>query len=365
MVMHKEFADWYRAAAVAPPQDVLEQRWKGVEEATAGLNAAQVSELLRLFAIRPAHGYAAPEFLDTSFRHHDSAFPTRNHIEELRVLAGAILRNAVETEHASSVAAAYGFTCIAFGSRYANLPTREHVKPAEQFLASRATAIRDSTGGNDGKIASMSKERINEVFPATAFPPNQTPALREPLISVLIEQSTTNQSVDKRLNTIWRLVQAQREESNLLWWLQNSFSKDLAVPFTQLSAASSACIFPLELADLTVFIPGPSAILGMIVSAQGKTSGNEESSIHGVVNAAPRGWRESRISQLSGQAVGALSPVLFAMSKSLDTDGEDDWLPSYRKQCEVKVDETYHVRDIAQQVYRERMFIRALSEFGK
>ena len=56
MPMPKEFADWYRSASIVPPQELLEQRWSGVEEAAKDLSAIYLLATLRLFAIRQQPG---------------------------------------------------------------------------------------------------------------------------------------------------------------------------------------------------------------------------------------------------------------------------------------------------------------------
>ena len=162
--MHKEFADWYRAASVVPPQDLLAARWSGIEDASKGLTAERVLDLVQLFAVKPAAGYQVPAFLDTAFREHDESFPTRDNIEELRVLAGAILRQAIlRTMMARPVASTYGLSCAGFGVRLASLPTKEHVVGAEGFLVSRSIAVRQSelrAGSN-----AISRERFSELLP--------------------------------------------------------------------------------------------------------------------------------------------------------------------------------------------------------
>jgi hypothetical protein len=138
------------------------------------------------------------------------------------------------------------------------------------------------------------------------------------------------------------------------------------MPFSNLAASTAVSVLALELADLTVFVPGPSAIFGMIVSALKQTSGHSAKvSIKGVVNSSPREWREIRVGQIGSQPVGSLCPVYLAMSKSLETDGEDDWISAFKKQSQMNADDQFEVRDLAYQVYCERMFVRALSELKK
>ena len=361
MVMHREFADWYRIAAVVPPSELLEQRWQAVADISDNLTAAQVIELLKLFAIRPSSGYEVPEFLDTAFRNHDASFPNHGHIEEMRVLAGAVLQAAIEEENGAAVAVACGLVCATFATRYSHLTNKEHVIAAQKFLSSRSIAIREhQVPPVETSAPQFTNEQIDALLPAGIFGPGATPSLRAPLLSLLADQVALNESILKRVSDLWLLAQAQREELNLLWWLQNEFSKEMDLPFSKLSTAQAACVLPLELADMTAFVPGPSAILGLIVSSLSKATGDAKCSIKDAVNTAPRKWREKKVLETS--ELSTLCPIHFAIAKSLETDGDDDWIPVYKKRSDIRVDEVFEVRDIAFQVYRERMFVRALRE---
>src|SRR5665213_3509875 len=117
MAMNKDFSDWYRVASVTPTADQLVLRWAGIEAAAAGLTAVQIIELVRLYVLKPNAGYETPAFLDKAFRDQDATFPAKGNIEELRVLAGAILRNLMETKQAAASAAAYGIVSAAVGNR--------------------------------------------------------------------------------------------------------------------------------------------------------------------------------------------------------------------------------------------------------
>jgi len=367
MAMHREFGDWYRAASVAPQAELLELRWSGVEAATEGLTTSLVIELVRLFVLRPTAGYVAPPYFDKAFRDHDTAFPAKGNIEELRVLAGAVLRNALEAERVTASAIAYGLVSAAFGSRHANLPNRDHFAAAQRFLTQRAASIRDSKSSLTG-TSSITRERLDELLPANLFAaPQQLPNLRDPLLAALLELSVTAaKAPNANVAGLARIVETQREELNLLWWLQNAFSKDLGVSFTNLSASAAASVLALELADLTIFVPGPSAILGMIVTALKQIPGGDAKvSIKDAVNSTPKEWRQVRVGQNSTQPVLNLAPMHLAMAKSLETDGTDDWLPAFKKQAELNADDAFDARDIAHQVYCERMFVRALSELKK
>lgn len=361
--MHKAFADWYRAASVAPPLEVLEQRWAGVEQLTKQLTRAELTELVRLFSVLPNAGYETPEFMDVAFRQHDSAFPTRGHMQELRVLAGVVLRTAIDEQNDSAVAAAYGLVSGSFHSRAAHVPNKEHIEAANKFLVQRASAIRDIELSKYGRREIRTREQLDAQLAAQLFGQTQIGNLRGPLLAVLADQSDLLNALQQSTIDLRLLVQAQREELNLLWWLQNEFSRELAQPFSALGAAAT-CVLPLELTDLLVFTPGPSAVLGMLISVLSKAKSGEFSSIKSAINASPRSWREAQVAKSDG-CLGSVSPVSFAISKSLETDGPDEWIPAYRKQCDVSAEESISSIELAHQLYSERMFIRALYGINK
>ena len=365
MAMNREFADWYRVASVAPSPELLNARW-AVEAASAALAASQIIDLVQLFVLRPDVAFETPAFLDKAFRDQDTTFPAKGNSEELQVLAGAILRNVIDEGYATAPAAAYGIVSAAIGNRLLGLPTKDHVTGAQRYLADRGAAVRD-VKTTWAKTTPITGERLEELMPATHFAPNQTPNLKEGLTTALIEISTkAAQASTASTTTLMRQVQNLREELDLLWWLQNGFSKDLQKPFSEIGLPLATIVLPLELSDLTAFIPGPAAIFGMVVSALRQISAKDAKvSIKAGVNAAPRDWRKMKVEEIASQPVGNLCPIYLAISKSLETDGDDDWLPAFKKQSEMNGEDEFEARDLAYQVYCERMFARALSELKK
>jgi hypothetical protein len=366
MTVHKDFADWYRAASVTPSAELLDARWKGVEALASTLDGPTLSILLKLYAVRPGAGYKAPEFLDAAFRGHDSTFPNRDNSEELRVLAGAILRQAVEIDGRTATSAALGIVSSSFGSRRETLPSLDHLWAAEEYLANKGGAVREIKTVPQVRATQMTKEKFEELMPAAIFSAGALPAIRDPLLNTFADHTNRNNLALGQLNTsLWRVIQAQREELNMLWWLQTKASRDLEQPFSKIARPQASIVLPMELADLTIFLPGPSAVLGLIVAALELTPiVATDATAAEAVNAAPRDWRERRVAQLQPD-VAELCPISLALARSLDTDGTTEWLPVFRKQCDVKIEVPAKLADIATQLYNERLFLRALAELKK
>ena len=359
MAAHRDFADWYRMASVTPEPELLERRWAAVEEVAPTLSAASIIALLRLFSIRSQGEPTAPDFLEAALRKHDAAYSSRGNSEELRVLAGAILRQCIETESNNAVAIALGLLSASFGSRAGRLPTAQHLSAAETCLAQRAALVRETKPPSAVRASNLTKERYEELVPNDTFQ-------RAALFTAITEaaaKAASGQGQLQNMMSVWRATQVLREELDLLWWLQTKFSRDLKRPFDEFTAAEASFIFPTELFDLTVFVPGPDAVLGLIISSLRLTSeGKSKCKLVDAINATPRAWREDRNPAVDIQNFPDLCPMLLAVVRSLDTDGATEWVPVYKKQCDVQLDQEMPLSDIAAQVYRERLFARAMSE---
>ena len=94
----------------------------------------------------------------------------------------------------------------------------------------------------------------------------------------------------------------------------------------------------------------------------GAHSSSETASLADTTNSVPREWRERVCAEHNCDSSGLLSPILLAIHTSLKTDGNDDWLPLYRKACDIPVDKPLPLIQIALQVFHERMLLRAAAE---
>ena len=94
MGMHPAFADWYRTAAVTVPEGQLQKRWAGVESLVEKADASMVIAMTKLFVL-PSKELLVPEGMREAFREQDESFPSRENLHELRVLAGAVIRQII------------------------------------------------------------------------------------------------------------------------------------------------------------------------------------------------------------------------------------------------------------------------------
>src|SRR5258708_22215427 len=157
MTMNPSFADWYRPAAIVPAEGLLQRRWAAVEQIASESTVERVIGLLRLFAL-PASEIAVPAGLKEAFKAHDETFPMKGDLHELQILAGAVLREIIETNTICAIPAALGLACVAFATRREPVPEVEHIDAAEKFLIVQAQAIRTRKSVGDFHVSQISPE---------------------------------------------------------------------------------------------------------------------------------------------------------------------------------------------------------------
>jgi len=354
MAIHPNFADWYRSAALTPPEGLLEKRWAGVEAVVKKPSASLVLSLAKLFSLPNATESFVPAGFRDPFRN-DESFPSKNNVQELRVLAGAVLRVMVEQHQPLSPLSALALVSGSFGPREAASLEAGHLENAQRFLLQHAAATRRTIRPEPLKIPAFTKEKLAE----------KLPQLAETITEITAEFSSTLKQAQIAIGQLAHVATVREEEVAILWWLQARFSRDIQKSFSEIGYATGTLVFPMELADLTKFVPGLDTMVAVLVHSlqlAGAPSSSEAVTIANATNATPRDWREKVCARHRVDSSGPLSPILLAIHKSLETDGRDEWLPVYRKACDIPVDKPFPVIQLSLQLFRERMLLRALDE---
>lgn len=351
--MHVQFPDWYRTAGVEPPGELLHSRWKAVEAVASAVNAELFQILLGLAA-----GVSVSDdnrvTLLTTFQNTDPTIPASGASHELRILAAAVLRQIIEEGDSFATVSALGLSCAVFSRP--KVPAAEHVSAANEFLAIESSEVRKPRPALKGR-AQFTKAAYDKILSETVLQnPAQTNEALFKLTGALVD-ALNLANVDLK-----QTVSLQQEELNLLWWRITTHSRALDVPFSSLQLQPASVILPAELADLTVFAPGPAAISGLIESALSQCKNNGEPlSIKSVINSLPREWRDKRASKLPAGLASAC-PVHAAISASMKTNGESEWLPIFEQTYGADSSAEHAGLNFAMQGYQERMLWLALEQ---
>jgi hypothetical protein len=370
--MHKDFADWYQIADIQPNGVTLEKRWQAIETFSASADATSVLELLRLFFARPLVNTNFLETYRQPFKDVDVTFPMRNNGLELQILAGATLVQLWESGKKQielADAAALGMVCTSYRQLQQGVFVSEMVNKAREHLSERSGRLRALADVPEFTVTKFkTKENLEKLQNACAN--NQVPNLSAPFTE-LVEQltSTIKTLVTSTTKAIEHLAHSQKlrhEESNILWWLFGEHSRDCNKRMVDLGFPAVCLIAAKELADLTVVLPGPlaaSAFLDKILHIV-EPKEHDSTTLQKAVNATPREWREQWMKETDIRNIEDLCPVLFAVRKSLDTNGPEDWVPAFEKATGFKASESISSLNLACQTYEENLFVRAVANCG-
>jgi hypothetical protein len=347
MTMHPNFSDWYRLAVVEPRGDTLELRWSAIEALVENLEVEGALNLARVF-----HGSRSVDaaFLDgfrTAFHSKDSAFRMRDNWVELRVLAGGALshvlgRDSSYLRDAVALATVCGDYCGARPNRELGeiIDLARHALDSEAVKARRAGELI----GKPAKIELTTSKAIRfdpaglaQTFPAFA------------------------EEIETAFNALKKAQAVLREESNIVWWLFGEYSRDLKKPMNKIGAAPACLHIAKELADLTEDVPGPLSTLAFLdrMLRAGRPKLAKEVTLINAVNQSDRAWREEWGKSAPG--LNDLSPIRFAVTKSLETDGRDQWIPAFEKATGLVASQPVSPLLLARQAYDEGLLAKAIA----
>lgn len=366
--MYRDFADWYRIAHIEPDGTTLEKRWQAIETFSESADVTSVLELLRLFYARPLVNTNFLETYRKPFKDVDVAFPMRNNDLELQILAGATLLQRWESQKEPielGDAAALGMVCTGYRQFRQGVLVSEMVNRAREYLSGRSESLRDLGDVPEVAAAKLKTKESLEKF-QNASANSQVAQLSAPLNEVVEQLASAIRvlatSTTKAVEHLTLSQRLRREESNILWWLFGEYSRDCNKRMVDLGFPAVCLIAAKELADLTVILPGPlatPAFLDKILHiVKPKASGS--TTLQKAVNAAPREWREQWMKKTDTRNIEDFCPVLFAIQKSLETDGPDDWVPAFEKATGLKASESIPSLDLACQTYEENLFARVV-----
>jgi len=342
--MHKLFAEWYRVASVEPRGEDLPKRWTGVETVVKELDIARSLDVARSFLGMSLNSEAKDQFA-TVFQKTDPAFPMRDNDLELRVLAGAVVAQYVETQ-STAVGNALALAVVSGASpglRPAVL-LPEIVTIAENYLFQESLKVRSRMPSPGIKGPGLESDQLlSDVGTAEAQ-------------SNLVARAVA-ESASKAVSHLHTLVASLQEQTNVLWWIFARSSRDLGQPYCDVPWPAACLIAGKELADLTELLPGPvaaSAVLDKILS-DGRLP-TETVSFEAAVTGADSIWKQKCL-ESAEIPLDELSPIHLSFRKSADGGA---WIKSFEAASGIKLRKSNITGlALAHQMYNERLLQKA------
>lgn len=336
--MHKDFAEWYRAAGVTPNADILPKRWAAIEEYEAGRDEI-VSLARRFYRL----GRPRKEFENTfraAFQTEDAAFQMRNNDQELLVLAGAKLidiieRSSVELADLSALslvsAAAQNMRGVA------TVPDIPEI--AARYLSKRAIE-RAHKGQGNGDSSSSERKTLFDGLTAAGAPLNGLPA---------------------ELERLQRELAVVSEESNMLWWLFSEHSHDLKQPWAKSTVPAVALTAGKELAELTHVLPGPLAATAFLdrIIRFAKAKPPSTMLVVEAINDVTVEWRRDYVERNCPAELEDLIPISHGVKISLTAPEADAWFIGFKTGTGISADSKLVPHLLAYQMFLEGLLCRS------
>jgi hypothetical protein len=321
MVTH--LGDWYRAAGMEPNSETLPKHGAAIEEYDP--TPAQVISLTRLF-----YGFLKQDdlFLDDfrkSFQAKDPAFPMRDNMLQMAVLAGASLIQLIK-----------------------------HGK--DEQLADLAALC----------MVSAAAQGLRAVPPVPEMPEIAARYLEErPSKRVSLGVDKDEKDTESRLGKLRSELALVSEETDMLWWLVSESSRDLKKTWKEIGLPATAIVAGKELADLTRIIPGPVAAIAFLdrivrISNSGKSP--KAVKVKEAIEKTPRNWLEQNMPEPTSAGLKDLLPITNGVKLSLTVDEGGEWSSVFEKGTAIKDTSKILPSALAYQLFLERMVSIQLGE---
>lgn len=364
--MNTYFSDWYREANINPEHSWLEPRWKAVELAAQDASATSICELARLYHAREAKDPDFEQQFRLKFQETDNAFQMSGNEFEISLLAGATLMQIMQTyDHDGAIAAALAIVCPTLQGACVKGIVSDIVVRTQEYLSRARVELRSNPPSPSRMIPARFDDET--LKPLVDFCTANNHAEVGKQLSILFKQVTpTLKSLTEDLQTLQEYQLLYREESDILWWLTGKFSRDLEIPFRDIAAKAICIVAGKELADMTCILPGPlgvPAILDAVISPA--LPDNPEVTVSEAVYETDHDWRERLVKSLPPSASLDLSPVLFAVNESLRSGSATAMQSVFKSQFGINAKTMIRSAQLAQQVYDECLFHRAIARLSE
>jgi len=279
MEIDPKFSTWLAKAKITPGSATIPQWWEAIDDFTA--DRADVVQLA-LVARKQAPTADFEDKFVKALQTADPSFVKADRVA-LAVLAGAKLHNILKHD-----AGPMGkFTELLVAATYP--ATANH--PA--YLTDMVTLAHEW-------IADSSQERANWEYLKTG-----DSALEEG------EEAT---------DALRKIAAASAEETNMLWWIFGETSRDLDQKFGDIDEGALALLAGSELADLTLALPGPVAMIAFANRAcrTGRAKPASDIEVSKAVTALPIEWRKAFAAKWASMPFRSICPVANAITASVE-----------------------------------------------
>jgi hypothetical protein len=269
VTLNEDLPRWLRVIQLSPDPAWQERRRAGVEALVKQSRRQDIEPLVRLVlkAKHPPTNDAVAR-IRQAFKAADDSFPSIGNDRELQILCGATLAELFRREgNVSSLAALAVSVATSLGVNKPELPL-DLAEASEAGIRWQSELHRQRPDLNKLPAVEFPKgefDRAVQTFQTQLDVNNVVPT-----VQVLIDASRASfDALLKRFSDgfrdVGRFVSIQDEELEMLWWLVGDRSIDLDRPFGKITREERPLVIAKELAQMTLYLPGPTAIKSLLV----------------------------------------------------------------------------------------------------
>jgi thiol-disulfide isomerase/thioredoxin len=323
------------------------------------------------------------EFIN-AFKKDDENFPLKNNRNLIRTLAGCLIaQNIQHNANYNADMLALGLITSSFLSNESDNPIQEISQVAVDFWIKECERVRSLAPEIDisSKPIAFKTKKIENIIVTGAnssYGDFVTPPILNPQLAIITNQlnSTINdfslinksfEPITKLLENINQSVKTISEESNILWWLFGSYSKELSIPFKKLGFPLICIIAPKELSVLTMNLPGIGKVDNLLYKSFELTGVKipEEIKFKDIINSIGSNTRLFKeVFNLMPKQLEEIVPCIFALHcfSEYEIDG---WEAIFKKRTKSPTDLKVKPITFANQLYKELMLLRVFDIASK
>lgn len=353
--MKNRFAEWYRAVAIEPTREQLESRWESISNFIEEYDDDKILAMAINYLGIEQDQVEKGEFIEYLLES-DLSFDKGNE-KEIRLLSGVALAEVVESE---PIKATLAMKCLILFNN--NPIVSELSRFFESHFAQECIDLREKLPNLERVQLSSQSEFLTGTF-AEGTALNVSTANS----SILKALSTFDNYIMKLGSVQYKLLnhlQIYEEESKILSWIVGESSNDLGKALKETKPEDVGIVIGKELADLISVLPGPYAAEAFIkkMLQLSKKTQKKNLTLDIYVDALGLEWKEKLLEQYPLIDEGLNTPVLLAISKSMDVDNAKEWLPAYKKKSGIDAGAiAISPNEIAYQVYLECLLTKSMN----
>ncbi len=349
------FKRLYREVSMSVDRESMQRRWDGVLALLKSIEAQDIEAALCIvFKTKQLPAKEALDRIRLPFKTADDLFEMSGNDRELEILCLSVLSLLCREDATLGPLAAIAVSTTAINGARSQQLSMDIISEAEQALTTWSEQSRSRP--DITKLLSKSFLKVDfakslEALEASADINGIKEAFKHAAASAQRSLQSVMQQTGALIDATNRFITIQDEELQMLWWNTSKESLDMGCAFANVPANAQPLVFSKELAELTVTLPGPSSVKGLLALAGLDTQ--ENLTIPDVVNACPTEWLAGLVDSHAPSPI--MHPIHFAVQRKIETGDDTAWVTPWG--AVVAIDPAYKFSglSIGNLFYRERL----------